>query len=478
MTTFYEVRDRHGALVAVHKRRDLPEGGKDVSWLRPDGTAGLNGTPVDALPLYGIERLAEWPELAPIVLVEGEKAADALTTAGVPALASVTGAAATPSAATLAELAGRSVILWPDNDEPGRKHMAAIAERLAEVAAVGTVEWPEAPAKGDAADFLDGTRSADDVRALLAKARPAETYRTLADIDDSPPGELLLGMLEDGPNLFYGAGGIGKGMTGAWLCVELQRLGMRPLVYDAEGRPREWSRRVAGLGGDRSRVVYVTPADMPGSAGKPFHKAIDGLARLRRLSGADLVLVDSILTAAGVGEEKLRSDAQGPFLYVQALDSLAVPSVSFGHPPKGQPEGEPFGSMAWTAAMRLTWLGTRAEGEAHRVRWRPRKRNERGHIAGVLLAFEYGTDGRPCAVTRADDEADRREWLLAALADKQPHAVADLADEWLAEEEEHVTDERLARTKETLSRTLRRLARDGAVRREGPATGPKVRWSL
>ena len=56
--------------------------------------------------------------------------------------------------------------------------------------------------------------------------------------------------------------------------------------------------------------------------------------------------------------------------------------------------------MAWVAAMRMTWIGTRGEGDGHHVRWRPRKRNERGYIAGVLLTFEYGDDGRPCAVTR------------------------------------------------------------------------------
>ena len=43
------------------------------------------------------------------------------------------------------------------------------------------------------------------------------------------------------------------------------------MVYDAERRPREWSRRVSGLGGDRSRVVYVEPTDLPSShVGRPL----------------------------------------------------------------------------------------------------------------------------------------------------------------------------------------------------------------
>jgi len=481
MTAFYEIRDRHGALVAIHKRRDLLDGTKDVSWLQPDGRAGLNGTPADTLPLYGAHLLAEWPELTPVVLTEGEKAADALTDAGIPAVGTVCGAAVTPNSAALDDLTGRPVILWPDNDDPGRRHMAAIAERLVEVAAVGIVDWADAPPKGDAADFLADGRTADDVRELLARAKPADAgWRTLADIDDSPAGPLLLDMFEPGPNLLYAAAGVGKGSTGAHQVVELLRLGRRPLIYDAEGRPREWARRVAGLNGDRSRVVYVTPADLGASvSGKPFWKAIDALARIVRASRADFVFVDSILPATGTGEEKLRADAQVPFLYVAALDSLGVPSVSFGHPPKGQPEGEPYGSMAWTAAMRLTWLGTKAEGDdgTHRVRWRPRKRNERGHIPAFLLSFNYDDAGRLSGAERTDDEQTIRQWLLLALADREAHGVAELADELLTDEAEYVGADRLDRAKHTLKVTLQRMARDGAVLREG-VSGPKVRWRL
>jgi hypothetical protein len=309
-------------------------------------------------------------------------------------------------------------------------------------------------------------------------APPKLAYRTLADIDDSPPGPLLLGMFEpDGPTLLYAAPGVGKGTTMAWAIVELQQLGMKVAIYDAERRHREWARRVAGLGGDRSRVAYIGPEDLgPDLAGRPLWETARWFGQIIREAGADVLIVDSIVPAIGVGEERLRSDAQAPYLYVAALDALGKPSLSLGHPPKGQPEGEPFGSMAWTAAMRMTWLGTRAEGDGHRIRWRPRKRNERGHLAGVLLSFEYGEDGRPCAATREDDEEQARERLLLLLRN-EPRSVADLAAE-LLEDEEHVAAEQLDRTKERLSRMLRRMARDGSVERDGPAGGRNVKWRL
>lgn len=305
----------------------------------------------------------------------------------------------------------------------------------------------------------------------------ATHWRTLADVPDDPPRPLLFGMLEpDGPTLAYAAPGVGKGTSGAWLVCEALRAGMLPVIYDAERRPREWARRVAGLGGDRSRVVYIEPVDLgPELAGRPFWETAPAVRQIITAAGADLFVLDSLLPASGVGEERLRSDAQSPFLFVAALDSLRVPSLSFGHPPKGQPEGDPFGSMAWLAAYRLTWLGTKAEGEGHRVRWRPRKRNERGHIAGVLLTISYGEDGRPCAVTREDDEESTRDWILGALA-HGPRAVADLADDLVGELDDPAAGD-LDRAKERLNKALRRMAREGWVSKEG-TTGRGVRWSL
>ena len=303
------------------------------------------------------------------------------------------------------------------------------------------------------------------------------TWRTLADVSDEAPGPLLLGMLEPGgPTLAYAAPGTGKGMTGAWIVVELQRAGMRPVIYDAERRPREWARRVSGLDGDRSQIVYLEPTDLgPSYAGRALWECAPAIGRILRASGGDVLLVDSVLPAVGLGEEKLRSDAQVPYLYVQALDALGVPSLSFGHPPKGQPEGDSFGSVAWQGAMRLTWLGTAAEGTGHRVRWRPRKRNERGHMPGLLLTFHYGEDHRLREVEREDDEESTRDWLLLALV-RGPRSVAEMAEE-MVEDSEKLSDVDLDHAKERLRHALSRMAREGWVTKEG-TTGPRVRWAL
>lgn len=319
-------------------------------------------------------------------------------------------------------------------------------------------------------------RDVDDL-GLTVPDRPDDvTWRTLADVSDDPPGPLLFGMLEDGPTLAYAAPGVGKGTTGAALTIAAQDAGMLPVVYDAERRPREWSRRVSGLGGDRSRVVYIEPTDLPSACrGRPLWDVAPAIGDIIAAAGGDLLFVDSVMPATGIGEERLRSDAQVPFLWVAALDALNVPSLSFGHPPKGQPEGDPFGSFAWLAAMRLTWLGTKAEGDGHRIRWRPKKRNERGHIPGVLLTVDYGDDGRPCGITRANDEESTRDWLLAALVGG-PRSTSDMAEDMLAETENPPTGE-VDRIKERIGRALQRMRHEGWVERIGKG-GRGTQWQL
>jgi hypothetical protein len=176
----YEVRDASGILVALHERHETPDGSKRFIWRQPDGTLGLGGVPIVDLPLYGIERLDGMATT--VVVVEGEKCAQALWDVGIAAVGTVTGAATVPSSTVLAEVDGRQVILWPDADPVGRQHMAAIAERLAGVAsAVSMVEPPEGvPAGWDAADAIAEGR---DLAALLAGPPTPTLLEALARIE-------------------------------------------------------------------------------------------------------------------------------------------------------------------------------------------------------------------------------------------------------------------------------------------------------
>ena len=149
--TRHIIRGTDGSPLAVHIRQDIAPGDKKLWWETPNGGKGLGGIKTADL-LYGLELLAQQPG-EPIVLAEGEKAAEALRAVGVLALATTCGASETPSTEVLANLANRRVFLWPDNDEPGGKHMERTGNRLHQVGCeLFMVEWPDAPLKGDAAD--------------------------------------------------------------------------------------------------------------------------------------------------------------------------------------------------------------------------------------------------------------------------------------------------------------------------------------
>lgn len=173
--TRYRICNTQAELAAIHVRRDSDDGSKTFTWEGVDGRPGLGGTPTSRLPLYGSEDVANWSGDLPVIIVEGEKARDALARRGFQALGTVTGAAGCPDAAVLGLVRGFSLILWPDADEPGRRHMRKLAERLRFVAReVRVFTWSGAPKGGDAADYLaDGDDAAEHLREQLASARPA-----------------------------------------------------------------------------------------------------------------------------------------------------------------------------------------------------------------------------------------------------------------------------------------------------------------
>lgn len=237
-TTTYEVRNATGRLVAIHLRTDTGED-KKMWWETPDGRKNLNGTPSSALPLYNAQLVGDWGEDDLVVLTEGEKAAQALLDAGLGAVGTVTGASGTPGAEALEVLRGRRIVVWSDNDDAGRAHMARVAEALQGVAAeVRFYTWHEAPDKGDAADHLAVTSR--DPRAVdrlltdlesaplwspakkLDKASKLPEILTAADLlaESFPPERWAVpGILPEGVTLLAGKPKTGKSWLALGLCV-------------------------------------------------------------------------------------------------------------------------------------------------------------------------------------------------------------------------------------------------------------------
>jgi hypothetical protein len=162
--TNYEYRDANGRLVAIKRRRDSA-GRKAFGWRRPCGAQGLGGTPVADLPLYSLLELLKAPLDESVFIVEGEKACDAVRARGLIAVCAPGEPGRRGFHRIVEPLRGHHVVLWPDNDDPGRRFMARIAAALDGVAA--TVRWLEVAdlrAKDDAYDYFAAGGSAEELR--------------------------------------------------------------------------------------------------------------------------------------------------------------------------------------------------------------------------------------------------------------------------------------------------------------------------
>ena len=114
------------------------------------------GRPVKGLSLlrWAREPLAAQGNVS--IVVEGEKAAAAIASAGLDWLYRVfsAGSAAALENCEFSAMTGNETLLWPDNDEAGLKGMAALGNRLAaDGASVSVVDLKQVPAKQDAADL-------------------------------------------------------------------------------------------------------------------------------------------------------------------------------------------------------------------------------------------------------------------------------------------------------------------------------------
>ena len=349
----YRIRDASGLLRAVHVREDRADGTKAVRWQRPDGTPGLNGTPLHDLPLYGAHELGDYDPDELVALVEGEKARDALAEAGVPALGTVTGAGHTPSEAALAPLRGRRVALWPDHDEQGRKHMHNVAQRLQGLASeLLWYEWPEAMEKGDDAADHPAVQNGD--RKALGKLRtdlegaprwspPKPPNRLLESrvlLGDGmmhgidPPEELEPGVLLRGKvHSLYAPPGAGKTMLMLWLVKRCVERGDKVLLLDSENGHRIISERLEDMGADPARIddhlVYLS------SPGLAMPDQPDYLALLDEVQPA-LVVFDSLisfLASAGCEENSATDIASWAGTFCHPARDRGVAVLLLDHVP-------------------------------------------------------------------------------------------------------------------------------------------------
>jgi putative DNA primase/helicase len=232
----------------------------------------------DPRPLYNLDKLAANAS-APVVVCEGEKAADAAALLFPDAVCiTMLNGALSPHKTDWQPLAGRTVWLWPDNDEAGRECMAKVSAlvRKAEAASVevfnlsafacapGGGEARPMPEKWDAADAVSEGWTAAHVAVLMQspdilQSVPVDTSAQVTDApretvaDDSSSKQLSRFDCSD-RGVWYYDGGDDKWW---WVCSML-----KITAFTRDAKNESWGRLLEFDDMDGTHHAWAMPMEL------------------------------------------------------------------------------------------------------------------------------------------------------------------------------------------------------------------------
>jgi hypothetical protein len=149
------------------------------------------------LPLYNLPAILANPD-AVVVMYEGEPCVHAHMDAGLPGIPTTcSGGAGKAHLTNFSHLAGRVVVMSPDNDLPGEQHKEGVRQRAfeANVQSMKVLRLPSLPDKGDVVDWLHDGGTPELFSALMEDAEEMERPSSHEDVLHDEPVSL------DTPNL-------------------------------------------------------------------------------------------------------------------------------------------------------------------------------------------------------------------------------------------------------------------------------------
>ena len=164
----------------------------------PNGSGGwVNGLGEKKPVLYALDRIKDEDR---VFVVEGEKDADSLWDRDLPATTNPMGAGKWRSDYNSC-LAGKEVVILPDNDQPGRDHAEQVAEQLTPVAAsVRILNLPDLQDKGDVSDWLEAGGTVEKLEKLAGEVEPLKEAPGCGDSSEwLPPIDLYSRNLTEFP---------------------------------------------------------------------------------------------------------------------------------------------------------------------------------------------------------------------------------------------------------------------------------------
>jgi putative DNA primase/helicase len=176
-TAKWDYLDAAGHLIAVVYRYDPPGQRKQF---RPWDAKRRRMAPPDPRPLYNQPGMSS---AAQVVLVEGEKCAQALIDAGIVATTAMHGANAPVDKTDWSPLSAKAVLIWPDRDKPGWDYAAQAAQAILSAGAKSChiLYPPEEAAEGW--DVADAIAEGFDVATFLTHGPRLQMHDVADDVD-------------------------------------------------------------------------------------------------------------------------------------------------------------------------------------------------------------------------------------------------------------------------------------------------------
>ena len=352
-------------------------------------------------PLYNLHLIAKETEQT-VFIVEGEKCADALVKLGF--IATTSGGATSAKDANWQILAGRNVVLWPDNDEAGIQYAKDVTVKLVslnaninqiDIVALGL------PSKGDCVDWMVQFQKANNktatnadievlshlnevvqapardylkVRGTLASTSnyyPSVTLQCAADITPEPIHWLWNGWLAKGKlHIFAGAAGTGKTTIAIALAATITLGGRFPdgslcpagsvLIWSGEDSPADTLvPRLMAAGADLNKVHFVgdTTADDEMRAFDPATDMQSLMIKAATIPDLALLIIDPIVNAVAGDSHKNGEVRRALQPVVDFGEKLNCAVLGITHFSKGGQGKEPLervtGSLAFGALARI-----------------------------------------------------------------------------------------------------------------------------
>lgn len=449
-TEFYAYKDKDGKLMGYNRRfvlSELDSHGKNKKVFVPltyfSSRWADRGFSAPR-PFYGLERLANLPPGALIVVVEGEHKADKLRAliGHKIAVLSLCGGCNSVAKMDFEPLRGRDVIFWPDNDEGGFKAAKAFVEKSRGIVASLKIITPP-PGKpetwdcGDAVekDGWDYDRVMELINAAVALTETEKSNKESAPICydiatfltmELPERKTLLTpfLEEQAHAMIYAQPGVGKthlAMSIAWAVARggdvfgdgkwIAREPRRVHYLDGEMSAKNLQERFSQIGdaditwAENLRILSASmqPEGMASISTREGQEFIDSL-----LIPGDLVIIDNLATLASYGKSNEMESWEPMQTWLLGLRRRNITALLIHHAGKS---GDQLGTSAREHILETVITLTPPKGydpkEGARFEVHFKKhRNFYGKDAGPFEATLSQKDGRQVWITKSLETVD------------------------------------------------------------------------